>query len=93
MMCCWVPDEWHFNHLLVPLDIVSEASRWLTASPHAACSAISKNRESEFPPTGGLNGRTVSVDPFDRKVEQVFHDFIVDLDICFGLVFQTGDDV
>ncbi len=85
MMCCWVRGELH-----------------CPASLHAACVAIrsvskiasmKKHPSKTLAPTDELNARTMLVDPFDRKMEQVFHNFIVDLDIRLRLILQTGDDV
>ena len=40
-----------------------------------------------------LNRLTLPVEPFDGEMEQIFHDFIVNLHVFFCLIFQARDDV
>ena len=50
-------------------------------------------RDLEIPPTGMLSRLALSVQPLDRKMEQVFHNFVVNLYVLFRLILQTGDNV
>ena len=43
--------------------------------------------------TEKLSVLRLPIKPFDRKMEQVLHDFIIDLHIFFCLIFQTRDNV
>ena len=94
MMCCWVPDEWHCPAGL-PHAETCIAIRGQSDREHEKIEETPKQKPpaKTLAPTDELNARTMLVDPFDRKMEQIFHNFIVDLDICLRLILQTGDDV